>query len=299
MHDEIDDLRVGNEHVLDIDRQLDEHRLVDANGDAILDVVAANRASNTASLFVSTGDGKFMPQVSMPTGVQPRALVAGLVDADALPDLLVVNAADKTVTFLKGDGASFGMGAAFAVGTTPNDLAVGDFNGDGNLDVVTANVGASDLSVILGNGQGLFGAPTSVPVGGAPFSVAVGHLNGDASLDLVVSVPAAGQVLVMFGTGFGMFSAGVPYAAGMGPERLVLADLTADGAPDVAVVNRPANQVSVLRGNGKGSFAPAEVFDVGMEPVALAVGDFNGDGAADLVTANSAASTVSVLLSDP
>ena len=66
-------------------------------------------------------------------------------------------------------------------------VAVGDFNGDGKLDLVTANAGADDVSVLLGNGNGTFQAPTNIGIGSNPQSVAVGDFNGDGKLDLAVA----------------------------------------------------------------------------------------------------------------
>src|SRR2546426_8034281 len=74
-----------------------------------------------------------------------------------------------------------------ATGAGPLSVAVGDFNGDGKLDLATANAG--DVSVLLGNGNGTFQAPTGISLGdaGSPTSVAVGDFNGDGTLDLGVT----------------------------------------------------------------------------------------------------------------
>src|SRR5262249_57134998 len=88
-----------------------------------------------------------------------------------------------------GDG-TFRAGVQFAVGTGPVSLAIGDFDGEGRLDIVTANKGSKDVSILLGNGDGTFRAAGTVPVatasGSGPVAVVVGQFsddNGDGVVD--------------------------------------------------------------------------------------------------------------------
>src|SRR5437870_1518415 len=82
---------------------------------------------------------------------------------------------------------SFGAAMKFAVGTNPSSVAVGDFNGDGKLDLAVANNGSANVSILGGNGDGTFGAAMDFPVGVGPASVAVADFNGDGKLDLAVA----------------------------------------------------------------------------------------------------------------
>ena len=66
-------------------------------------------------------------------------------------------------------------------------MALGDFNGDGKLDLATANWGSSTVSLLLGNGKGHFSLATSPATGSAPASVVVGDFNGDGKLDLATA----------------------------------------------------------------------------------------------------------------
>jgi hypothetical protein len=75
----------------------------------------------------------------------------------------------------------------FGVGSAPRSVAVGDFNGDGKLDLAVANYGYSNVSVLLGNGDGSFRIATNIGVGSGPTSVAVGDFNGDGVQDLAVA----------------------------------------------------------------------------------------------------------------
>src|SRR5262249_50912947 len=157
----------------------------------------------------------------------------------------------------------------FPVGTSPAALAVGDFNGDGTTDVVTANTGSNTLSVLLGKGDGTFQPALTIPVGHRPDAVAVADLTGNGVLDLVVADGGTApnytdsDFQVLLGNGDGTFQAPASYGAGMiNPRGVTIADLNGDGIPDLAVadggtfLNNTNAAVWVLLGKGDGTFQP-------------------------------------------
>src|ERR1043166_2706132 len=81
----------------------------------------------------------------------------------------------------------FAAAATYPVGTSPSVIIVGDFNGDGKSDLAVANLGISNISILLNNGDGTFKAAVSSPAGIAPQAMAAGDFNGDGKLDLVVT----------------------------------------------------------------------------------------------------------------
>src|SRR6267143_783252 len=174
----------------------------------------------------------------------------------------------------------------------PVFVAVGDLNGDRTPDLVVANSFAA-VSVLLGNGDGTFGANTDLPIGGAT-SVAIADLNADGKLDLAVT--GSSSVSVLLGNGDGTFGAKTDFTTGPGPASVAIGDLNADGKLDLAVANYSSTSVSVLLGNGDGTFGPKTDFATGPFPVSVAIGDLNADGKLDLAVANLNSSTVSVLL---
>src|SRR6266566_57687 len=200
----------------------------------------------------------------------------------------------------------------YGVGLNPQSIAMGDFNGDGKLDLAVANAGSTTLSLLLGNGDGTFQPARFVDAGGtAPVSVAVGDFNHDGKLDLAVATygnidhqtnaTAGNTIAILLGNGDGTFQPAQTFTTGTGPFFVTVGDFNGDGKPDLAVANYGPNTqrrttISVLMGNGDGTFQPAQTFGVGTGPTWMALGDFNRDGKQDLVVLNQVSNSVSVLL---
>ena len=186
------------------------------------------------------------------------------------------------------------QGATYGRGWIPQSVAVGDFNGDGKPDLVTAC--GSDVVEYLGNGDGTFQAPVSYPTGDSEF-VTVGDVNGDGKFDLVVPNPNDNTVGVLLGNGDGTFQAEQTFAAGNFPVSVAVGDFNGDGKPDLVVANQNDWTVGVLLGNGDGTFQAQQTYATGLTPYSVAVADFNASGRPGLATANFNDDTVSVLLS--
>src|SRR6266699_3917489 len=190
----------------------------------------------------------------------------------------------------------------------PSGMAVGDFNGDGKLDLAVVNFGDWNIYVLLGNGDGTFQAARSVYFasgGGFPWYVVTADFNGDGKLDLAVSNYGDNSFSVLLGNGDGTFQPPRTLPIGTHPALVAVGDFNGDGKPDLAVADygcpldctsSPSNTVTVLLGNGNGTFLPGPSLTVGNGPAGVAVGDFNGDGKPDLAVANLNDNTLSILL---
>jgi hypothetical protein len=193
--------------------------------------------------------------------------------------------------------ACFAEPVQFGTGSRPQSVAIGDLNGDGKPDLAVANWGSNTVSVLLGNGDGTFGAATDFGTGDFPYSVAVGDLNGDGKPDLAVANYYSSTVSVLLGNGDGTFGAKSDYGTGPALRSVAIGDLSGDGKPDLVTADFVfPGTVSVLLGDGDGTFGAATDFGTGDWPHSVAIGDLNGDGKPDLATANRQALTVSVLL---
>ena len=199
-----------------------------------------------------------------------------------------VTTSTSAVTFNRND-------FSLATGAIPASVAVGDFNNDGNPDVAVINSSLNTVSVLLGNGNGIFQAKKDVTLSNAPVSVIAADFNRDGNLDLAIT--SSTSVLILIGNGDGTFQAPATYTVGSSPDFMAAADFNADGALDLAVVNSSGSTVSVLLGNGDGTFQSAVNYPAGASALSVAVGDFNGDGALDLaITNNTSPGTVSILI---
>ena len=174
---------------------------------------------------------------------------------------------------------SFSSPTAYATGNLPQEAGLGDFNGDGDRDLATANGGSDNVSVLLGGPGGSFGAATNFPVGMGPGAVGVGLFNADSDPDLVTPNLTSDDVSVLLGGPGGSFGTAANSFAGDNARKLAVADFNLDGNPDLAVTI--LNAVNVLLGDGGGNFGAPTSFPAG-NPRAIAVGFFNGDSDPDL-----------------
>ena len=196
-------------------------------------------------------------------------------------------------------GLSFTNQSNPATDVRPISIAVGDFNGDGILDLATANNGGSTVTILLGNGNGTFTANGTVPLTGTiPYSIAAGDFDGDGKLDLAVADAQSNNVTILLGNGNGTFTAqATSPSTGTHPFSIVVGDFNGDGIPDLAVANNASDNVTILLGKGDGTFTAQAISpSTGSSPYAIAVGDFNGDGIPDLAVANQNSNNVTILL---
>jgi hypothetical protein len=188
----------------------------------------------------------------------------------------------------------FAPQATYAVGRVPFAVAVGDFNGDGKLDLVVSSIADNTVSLLLGNGDGTFPPAVNLRTQAEPHGVAIGDFNGDGQLDFAVANTKSDSVSVFLGNGDATFRDPRSYATGSGPKGVTVADVNGDGKADLVVANW--GDVSVLLGNGDGTFRPAVNYLSAAGTISVAVADLNGDGNPDLVMSCGSTNIVLVLL---
>ena len=284
----------------------------DFDNDGKLDIAVGD---SDGGIFVlqGNGDGTFhLDPILSVAGAGPWDLAVGDFNGDGRLDLACVNRTDGTISIFLGNGDATFNGDGFfqppatvATNADPAQMTVGDFNGDGILDIAVANFGGftgNTVSVFLGNGNGTFQAKVDYDVSLAPLSIVAADFNGDGKLDLAVadscgtSTPCGrpGLVSILLGNGDGTFQTHVDYPAGSFPYTIVAGDFNGDGKLDVAVSDLDSFQVTILAGVGDGTFQPSTVLSTSGSPVGLLAADFNRDGQIDFAVGTT--SGVDILL---
>jgi Ca2+-binding RTX toxin-like protein len=238
--------------------------VADVNGDGNADLIVADGYGGNVSILPGNGNGTFGSPVSFALynsgkegspNADAFAVAVGDVNGDHHPDIVATNSNANQVDVLlnNGDGTFPSAAAArvYSVGQYPSSVALHDLNGDGKLDIVTANKYSNTVSVLLGNGDGTFADEKEYPAGNYPFQVVVADVNGDGKPDILTadsgnsSIPSD-AVNVLPGNGDGTFSANGPIAVGNYPTSLAVADFNGDGQRDLATANANDNTLSIL-----------------------------------------------------
>jgi hypothetical protein len=200
-----------------------------------------------------------------PGEASPLVVMADF-NRDGILDLAQVTAPEKdpsrppilTVMLGSKDGKFQPATSTPALGMHPAVLAVGDFNRDGNPDLIVGDAGGSVL-LFLGDGKGNLAPAGEIARVSSIASIAVGDFNRDGILDLVISDPRSNTATILFGDGHGAFLRAWSFTLPMQgvAYHLAAADFNGDGIPDLAVTNDDQDTFEVLLGNGNGTFTRA------------------------------------------
>ena len=297
-----------------------ETAVADLNGDGNLDIVVADKGQSNVSVLLGNGIGGFAPAVNYPTypsdypgwdGVsyltlQPHSVAIGDIGSDGIPDIVVSNSADGTISVLFGTGnGTFSAPDWYAWGGggagDMRDIITANLDGDadGIDEIMSAAPLQHAVFVYHAAADGTLIKRDVVTVGGAPEALATGDFNKDGQPDLAVANFGSDSVNILLGNGDGTFAAPVDYAVLNGPHSVVASDFNGDGVLDLAVANWASNRFSVLLGNGNGTFAAAVHSNTTSDlsvPSGLAAADFNGDGVPDLALTDYGLNSVFVFL---
>jgi hypothetical protein len=276
--------------------------VADFNNDGIPDVAVASYNDSTGAesilVYLGHGNGTFSAPLSTNINFYPSNIFVGDINNDGKLDLLAASndgdGGDGSTNFYFGNGdGTFSQQPLYGVFGAVE--CVGDWNGDGKLDLVAAEYD-EDLSqsmVYLGDGTGNF-TLSQDQIGYYNDNVlgncVAGDFNGDGKVDL--AFPGMGVTL---GNGDGTFQTPIYYPVPYYGTAVVTADVNGDGKLDLV-----SNGLSVLLGNGDGTFTSGGGVDLGQQPQGINIGDFNGDGILDVVTwsngSNSTNQTLMLLL---
>gem|GEM_PF-834550 len=276
----------------------------DLDGDTKLDLVVANYGSHNVSVFINSGTGTF--PISGRTlyapytyATNPTNVTCGDVDQDGKCDL-IVSCNSGYVSVVPGTGnttETFNVTATatYWASASPYAATLADFNGDSKPDLATANYGATNMSVLLNKGNGMF-------AGARPYAtnvvnqrtVAIGDFNADGKTDLVTTnsyyylTGNGSSISVLLGNGDGSFSSPTKYDTGNGngyyPWGVAVADFNGDGRQELAVANNGTTTITMFMGNGDGTFPAKFSLSCAYSGMTtLCAADLNNDGKMDLI----------------
>ncbi len=180
-------------------------------------------------------------------------------------------------------GSAFAATTTHPVGVSPFYVTSGDFNLDGNLDLVSSNFSSNTVSVLMGNGLGGFAPQVSYGTGPGPFHVEVFDFDRDGWQDLVVGNFGGNTLSLLINNRNGTFAPAYSLTVGASPFGIAIADLNGDLRPDLVVANQDDSNVQVFRGNGFGTFTLFYTLSLGLNPSDVLVTDLNNDSRRDFI----------------
>jgi hypothetical protein len=242
----------------------------------------------------------FALPVSYMVGKKPEVVLARDMNNDEFPDLLVVNSAGNSLSFLEGLGdGTFKNPQTIETGREPFALDVADFNGDHIPDIALCNYGDGNVSIILGQKDGLFKLKTDVKVGRLPIAVKAGDFNNDEKIDLAVTL-RFNQLMILLGVGDGTFKLAEAYQAGPTPAYITIDDYNSDGNQDIAMALNAdkVRHIKLFLGNGDGTFLPPKKITGGNQSSYIIHHDMNLDGKTDLIASSPMKDSLSIYIGD-
>jgi len=244
----------------------------DLDGDGLTDLVVANGSASSVSVFRNQRTAgpltaaSFSARIDFGVGLNPFGVAIADINGDGKPEIIVGNYAGESVSVLQNnstpgriDAQSFGAKVDYTVGNGPYKIAVGDLDGDGNMDLVTANYADGTCSVLRNNGSSpvidteSFASRVDFPCGSGSIDVAIADLDGDGAPDLLVANAGASTVSILqnltstTGITNSSFGAKIDLTTGTTPYGITTADFDGDGRLDVAVAEFGTSVLSIFR----------------------------------------------------
>jgi hypothetical protein len=272
----------------------------DVNQDGHVDLVVAIDEPSVIVLL-GRGDGTFQgasgKHLILPA--PPSEMASGDLNDDGHPDLAITSHDSYDVMLALGNGeGGFSLSSHSPIimkqGEHPHThgLGIGDLNGDGSLDLVTANNEDNDISVALNNGQGEFVPASTSPfaVEPEPYPLTLGDVNNDGFLDIIASSTqrTSRSMTILLGDGQGDFESVLVSVRTAQPWFPAIGDVNGDGNPDFVTTHWERDELTVMLGDGSGHFEEmsSSPFNLGYNAWETAVADINADGRADILTAS-------------
>jgi flagellin-like hook-associated protein FlgL len=236
-------------------------------------------------------------------------VIAADMNGDGITDLITNDNGASTAGIQLGNGdGTFGSRATFATSGGGVDVAIGDINNDGFLDVVSAEDGQNGglglegispdfVTIGFGNGAGGFQSTSQINMAGDLERITLADINGDGNLDILASGGSVSDLRLFYNNGGGIFSSSqtINIGGGVRPREIAVGDFNNDGLQDMAVALDLANSVPVYLQNQNGTFTRNNI-STGQSSYGIASSDLNNDGNLDLLVTYSGAGQFAPLM---
>lgn len=277
--------------------------VADVKGDGKLDLIVAEAANgnhgNCIMIFTNNGSGIFGSNAMESLPGQPSQVVAADIDRSGKPAIIAACGPDysysaSVVVFTNNGSGTYALNAIYPLGAWPFAITAADLYGNGQTDLITANmilsnnvpILAGSVTVVTNDGEGEFAESQEFYAGWHAGSVVTMDVNGDGKKDIITgdSFPS---LFIFTNNGFGMFGSNAVLNTGFPGQRPVATDINGDGKPDLICANRETNSLTIFTNNGAGGFGWNSTLNSGVSPYfSFVVADINGDGSPDLLIAN-------------
>lgn len=275
----------------------------DFDGDGDADLAVTDNGSNQVSILFNDGAGGFGTRVSLalPAGLsEPNAIVAGDVDGDGDVDLAVAigyaGYMSSVVVVMQNAGDGSFAQASYACGYDPVGVAMGDIDGNGAPDILTANYYDDSITKLFNDGTGQFETSTTTPSRNYIRNIELCDVDNDGDLDLALTWLHG--MMVLINDGSGAWASGTAYAPGIRPTGIAFGDLDADGDADLVITDPPGGRAYVLTNMGTGVYSTAGSYLTGAGPMGVGCADLDQDGNVDMAITCQSVATVEVRLND-
>lgn len=260
--------------------------LADVNGDGLADEIFCGLNSSQVEAHINAGGLSFSGPILSGISANANMSAVGDLNADGYADLAVVGSSGSFVQVGHGTGTgAFSFAQPAAAGSGSGRIVLVDFDGDGFLEVVTAQFNAKTLAYFdAANSPTFLSLAWNTPTSGSPYDLAVGDFDIDGRADVVTAVAGAiGAEANLSSYGVGPTIGLVPVGIGELTLAVAVAPLL-PGAPTSIVLLTPGNRIWKCEYTGAAQFSKASMF-IGGEHVGLALGDSNLDAIQDLFVA--------------
>jgi hypothetical protein len=278
-----------------VGRRASPSEAADFDRDGRVDFCVANIDSDTVTILLGDGDGRFGRVQNVPVGRAPRGIAVLDADGDGDVDIVNTNSGSGNLSLLRNDGAGRFLAASFfdAGGESEWALTAADMTDDGLLDLVVGDQAGRSVVVMAGNGDGTFARRGAADAGGALWMLAAGDVDGDGREDVVSANGRSNNAAVLLGDGAG----GLRRTQLLDVAPFVLATDLGDLDGDLRLdwlLSSYSGALTVLR-NGPAGFRVDQTFAARTAGSCVVVFDADGDGDVDLAFIDEEADEVRLL----